>query len=475
MTIRHRCLTAALLLALGGSPLAANAQDLDLNAIFSNDDFYKAHDLLQARGDVGFLADVWYLPASADSTRALLGVSLSNSTLQFVRTTTGRWQANYSVIARVTPERGGRAVEQTWDKAVDVGSFDETLLTGETIVFQTELVLPVGAADLSLTVRDRNADDASRVTAKLDVPTLPPARVAVAEPVLLRVYRPGGAAGGDYVVNPSHYYAAPPTQFEFLAEVSGAAGAPAPLTLAARLTPATGAGPEDSVTAWSQAVAAEGNGTVRAFGAVPNARARFGEYELELILTSATGETIARSSTPLLIAGSSGWIVRNWDDALSLIRYEATEDEHDILEKIHGTEERVAAWNCFWAMRDPVTTTSANEALQDYFRRIQIANANWKSALRPGYLSDRGRVFITLGPPDDISQRAMPDGPMPYEVWTYNRYNFQILFVDRIGFNNYQLDSSGVYQRELGAIERRKRQFLAERADQCPLLAPAFD
>jgi GWxTD domain-containing protein len=175
------------------------------------------------------------------------------------------------------------------------------------------------------------------------------------------------------------------------------------------------------------------------------------------------------------VAGSGGWIAENWEDALSLIKYEATPDEMEILEDIEGEQARIDAWNCFWRIRDPVAATAANEGMAEYFRKIQVANANWKSSLRPGYLSDRGRVYITIGPPDDISQRPVPAGSSAYEVWTYHRYNFQILFVDRIGFNNYQLESIDTYQRELSTVERRKHRFLEERAHVCPLLAPAYE
>ena len=73
------------------------------------------------------------------------------------------------------------------------------------------------------------------------------------------------------------------------------------------------------------------------------------------------------------------------------------------------------------------------------------------------------------------THRPVPAGSSAYEVWTYHRYNFQILFVDRIGFNNFQLESVDTYQRELSTVERRKHSFLEERAHVCPLLAPAYE
>lgn len=475
MRIFLALLAFVLLQGLGLFPAPASAQDIDFSDIFSNSRFYEEHDLLQAEGEVGFVADAWFLPGPADSVRVLLGLSLSNSDLQFVRTTEGQWQASYGVTASLEPEAGGAPVRREWDKTVDVASFDETLLTSETIVFQTELRLLPGTYDLALTVRDRNGDDGSRVEGTLDVPVLAGPQIALSEPVLLRVHRPGTS---EYIVNPSHYYATAPSSIDFMVEVSAATGT-GPYRLQARLLPA-GAGAEEEddpavQAGWSDTLAVGGDGTARAFGTIDNAEARFGEYSLELQMLDPSGRVVATRETPLLIAGSTGWIAENWDDALSLIRYEATGDEIDILEDIEDHRQRAEAWNCFWAIRDPIPATSANEALQEYFRKIQIANNTWRSALRPGYLSDRGRVFITLGPPDEVTQRPVPGDSSPFEVWSYHRYNFQILFVDRIGFNNYQLENVSTYQRELSLVERRKRQFLEERASQCPLLAPAFD
>jgi GWxTD domain-containing protein len=458
-------------LALGAAP--GSAQDVDISEIFSNQSFYEEHDLLQATGDVRFVADVWYLPGPADSTRALIGVSLANSALQFVRTDDGRWQAAYGVTASLEPQDGSiQPLEKSWQQSVSVGSFDETLLTGETIVFQTDLTLAPGEYDLDLTVRDRNADNGSRVSGDLDVPALPSARLALSEPVLLRLFRPA-AQGTEYVVHPSHYYPSTPERIDFLAEASGASQEDAPYTLRVSLVQE---GDEEPLgLAWAETVSPDSAGTLEAFGSIESPEAQFGEFELTLELRDVGGNVLASESTPIMIAGSSAWISSNWEDALRLIQYEATGDEMEILEDIEDPASRLEAWSCFWKMRDPVPATATNEALIAYFEKVETANRTWRSALRPGFQSDRGRVFITLGPPDEIIERPMPAGPVPFEIWRYYDYNFEIRFVDRIGFNNYELDNIGQYQSELGRLERRKQRFLRDRADECPLLAAAFE
>lgn len=468
----HRILgILAALLGLAASP--AVSQDVDISQLFSNQSFYDEHDLLSATGDVRFIADVWYLPGPADSTRALIGVSLSNAALQFVRTDDGRWQAAYDVTASLDPDAGSGPVEKSWQQSVSVDTFDETLLTGETIVFQTDLELLPGEYDLELTVRDRNADHGSEVSGTLNVPSLPDARLALSEPVLLRLYRPA-ADGTEYVVHPSHYYPSTPERIDFLAEASGASSSGAPYTLRVSLVP-EGEDEQPLGAAWTDALTPDSAGILEAFGSLEKPEAQYGEFELTFELTDAAGNVVASESTPLMIAGSSAWIAANWEDALDLIRYEATEDEMEILEDIEDPASKLEAWACFWKIRDPVPATATNEALVGYFERIETANRTWRSALRPGYKSDRGRVYMTLGAPDEIIERPMPAGPVPFEIWRYYDYNVEIRFVDRIGFNNYEIDNIGEYQSEASRLERRKLQFLQNRADECPLLAPAFD
>ncbi|MGH7573019.1 MAG: GWxTD domain-containing protein [Gemmatimonadota bacterium] len=468
MPRRITLVSVALFAWVGPGAMDLRAQELSLDDLLSNDRFYRDQGILQAEGEVGFLADVWVLPAASDSARALLGVSLSNADLQFERTEDGGWQADYEVIVGFEADEGESPAERRWEKSVQVATFDETLLTGETIVFQADLGLLPGEYEALITVRDRNADEASRGELSVSVPAA--AGAALGEPIPLRLYRPG-EAGGEFVVNPAHTYTTAPPDFEYMVQAEGLDSA-ATYTLVAQVVPQ----PEgDAAGRWSGSVTPEADGTLRYFGAIENQDAQFGEYRLEVALETPNGGVLASSSTPILVAGSGGWVAENWEDALTLIRYEATGDELDILEDIEGEQARIEAWNCFWRIRDPVPATATNEGMAEYFRKILVANANWKSALRPGYLSDRGRVYITIGPPDDVSQRPVPAGSSAYEVWTYHRYNFQILFVDRIGFNNYQLESIDTYQRELATVERRRMQFLQERASECPLLAPAFE
>ena len=462
-----RTIIAIALLSAAATPVAA--QDFDVRDLFSNDRFFQESGVLQAHGDVPFVADFWFLPGPADSTRALLGVGLSNSALKFTRSDGGDWSATYQVVLELVPEDGER-LERRWEKSVPVESFDETLLTGETIVFQADVAMVPGEYDVRLTVMDAHARELSRANAEIEVPRID--SPGIGEPVLLRRLERNGEDVA-YVVHPSHAFPAPPDRIEFMiaADASGAAS----LVARAQLVDPRAEENAPALASWSDTLQPAAGGDLVGYGSVENA-AQFGEYHLDVELADESGAVVASSTTPLTIAGSAAGIADHWKEAISVIRYEASEGEMDILEEIEDPAQRIEAWACFWRMRDPIATTAVNEAIQEYFGRIETANESWKSPLRPGYLSDRGRVYITLGPPNDIQQNPMPLGQHAFEVWTYYRgRQFQLVFVDRIGFNNYQLDTMGTYQRELSQVERRKRSFLEGRTHLCPLLAPAFE
>ena len=71
-----------------------------------------------------------------------------------------------------------------------------------------------------------------------------------------------------------------------------------------------------------------------------------------------------------------------------------------------------------------------------YFRRYREGGA---SAI-PGWRTDRGRIFIKYGAPDEILERKVQTGLMPYEIWKYTRQrNLKYVFMDLTRFGNYQL------------------------------------
>jgi len=97
----------------------------------------------------------------------------------------------------------------------------------------------------------------------------------------------------------------------------------------------------------------------------------------------------------------------------------------------------------FWTKRDPSPGTPANELLAAFYARIGEANRRYReggAAEIPGWRTDRGRIFIKYGPPQEVMQRPQAGNTLPYEVWKYSSGRLlKYVFMDLTQFGNYAL------------------------------------
>jgi GWxTD domain-containing protein len=111
-------------------------------------------------------------------------------------------------------------------------------------------------------------------------------------------------------------------------------------------------------------------------------------------------------------------------------------------------QERMGFIEEFWKKRDPTPDTEENEFKDDYFRRIEEANHFFTAGGggEPGWLQDRGRIYILLGPPD--YRETYPRGETfygkPCEYWYYGY--FSIYFIDDGWTGSYRLDPDSALQ-----------------------------
>ena len=97
----------------------------------------------------------------------------------------------------------------------------------------------------------------------------------------------------------------------------------------------------------------------------------------------------------------------------------------------------------FWRQRDPTPATTRNEAREQFYQAIELANKSFKEGGRraqAGWRSDRGRVYAKYGAPEEVLSRTQQGDAPPYEAWRYStgkgRY---FVFADRTGFGAYNL------------------------------------
>lgn len=130
------------------------------------------------------------------------------------------------------------------------------------------------------------------------------------------------------------------------------------------------------------------------------------------------------------------WL-RDYFATVEALRYIATPDE---MRQLLGAlpEERRARWHQFWKRRDPSPGTRRNEWEEEYLRRVAHANREFGNVRQTGWQSDRGRVYILHGPPDEVQRSVAPDGSSS-ETWHYFQDGRRFVFVDQSGLGDYRL------------------------------------
>ena len=84
------------------------------------------------------------------------------------------------------------------------------------------------------------------------------------------------------------------------------------------------------------------------------------------------------------------------------VRYLLSQDEDVAFRALDSQQERERYIKRFWAARDPDPSTPGNPFRDLFYRRVAEANERtFAASTKPGWLTDRGKVFIILGPPDE--------------------------------------------------------------------------
>jgi GWxTD domain-containing protein len=123
--------------------------------------------------------------------------------------------------------------------------------------------------------------------------------------------------------------------------------------------------------------------------------------------------------------------------------------EREVFLKLESDRERDLFIEAFWKHRDPTPGTPENEFKKEHYRRLSYVNHFYgRTTPKPGWRTDRGRIYIILGEPNDIQRFEGKTMTYPAEIWFYQGKTdlglppgFNIVFFQERGVGEYRLYS----------------------------------
>jgi len=409
-----------------------------LTRLLNTQQFYQRLGRLAAGEPMPFVGTVAFTAGPADSVIAVIGLSLENRAFAFQREGNS-FVARYRVSLSFKRE-GASPVDLAREELVRVATFQETQRADESVLFQQVLRILPGTYKVTATVRDASSTSESSATADYTAPDFGKAtysapiltyqatgRGSLADPVSL-VLNPRGAVGygSDTLLAYVEGYSFPePTKVPF--EVLD----------------------EQEHSIYSDSLRFRGGREVES-QVVRLAPDSVSLGELKIVVGSKP-----ERSASALVSFTQAWVVTNFDEMLDLLRFFG-HDERIAAMRRAPAGERARLWRDFYEASDPNPGTPENEALNQYFSRVNAANQRFKDEGIPGWRTDRGEVLITLGPPDE-SVESTPGTSSRIIRWTYLTHRLEIYFQDETGFGRLRLTpgSRAEYERILSRVRRQ--------------------
>jgi len=391
-------------------------------------ELYRQIGLMAAPNPLAFVGKVAsFASTSPDTTLVLVSISIPNRALTFSREG-DRYRAPYEVRLALT--RGmAEAASVNATEIVRVGSFREINRTDESIIFQHFLRVPPGAYTLSAAVRDVGGSKTATQQVAITIPAFGAGKLSI--PIL--VYEARGRSTLDSLPK---LLASPRSSAVFGRDSTVAiyleaygSGTRLPLDYVVRN--------DKGAQLWRDSATLAHNGALfHGLLNVPISAVGIGLANVALIRR----DTRDSVSAPLFVSFGEDIPLMSFEDMVGYLRYFTTSSRLRALREA-PLERRATVWAEFLRATDPIPETATNEEMQAYFGRVQQANQQFRIDHNPGWLSDRGMVFVSLGEPDQIIERSInqtfsPTQASPntrLQIWQYRQYDSQLVFYEEMG------------------------------------------
>lgn len=161
-----------------------------------------------------------------------------------------------------------------------------------------------------------------------------------------------------------------------------------------------------------------------------------GRYNIEIVFRRGEEEKVIRR--PFQVR----WIdmpqsLRDIDFAIAAMRHLIGNDADKW--RSMRQEEKHKTFKDYWRAKDQTPETAFNEVQEEYFRRADHAYSHFSSLRQSnGIQTDRGKIFMLLGPPTKTERTLAPQKP-PQEIWYYEALGKKFIFEDTSRIGYYEL------------------------------------
>jgi GWxTD domain-containing protein len=377
----------------------------------------------------------YFATSSADSTMLLASVSIPNRALSFVRDGDS-YRAPYEV--HVVLSQGATTVDAVNSmEIVRVPTFKEINRTDESVIFQHYFRIRPGNYSISFQVRDATSSRNSTQDGLITIPLLESGQLST--PLLVYEARLRTALDSVPRILASPRSSAVFGQDSVVAVYLEAYGPQARVPVGFVVQSDRG------TVMLRDTVVLLRHGSLLS-GSVNIPISRVGIGIANVTFTRGDGRDTVR--TPVFVSFGDDIPLISYEEMLLELRYFAAPDRIKSLRDA-PLERRGAVWAEFLRSTDPTPSTPEHEGLQSYFSRILQANNRFREEAggRTGWLSDRGKVFVALGEPDQMYEQTTNTslsvssmasrGRVQY--WEYSQYHVRFLFYDETGTGRWRI------------------------------------
>lgn len=370
-----------------------------------------------------------------------LFIKIPYDELQYLKTAEGRFVAQYEVAVVILDEEDFQTDGKEWKETIDLPNFYQTNLRSKYSYTAAEFNLTPGKYRVIVGLQDLETGETMTQKTRIEVRDYYKDDLSISDVMIadsVAIGKNGSVWAYPQVNAPRRMLGSLYGYFEIYSRKDYG-----PYTVKITIRNAK----KDRVFQDEREFRRVGTKTPIVF-AIPDSQLTHGGYAMKLKVKAGRKKAQLSSNFRIHWEGvplSS----QDLEDALKQLSYIAKSKVFDKVKNASNLKKREAFLR-FWRKRDPTPGTERNEMMEEYYRRVRYANANFRGLGREGWRTDMGMVYILLGPPNDVERQAFPREYITtftdrvvkaYQIWRYHDLNRSFVFVDETGFGEYRLNN----------------------------------